>query len=235
VPTDIIANDKTLKSCSFSGLANYERCPHASYLKTIMRLPGVPHEAASRGIDIHTEIEEFIKGERAELTAPANVFEARFLGLRLLYPLGNVDVEEDWGFDRNWQPTEYRTAWLRMKLDQMEKVSETHAVIEDNKTGKKAGNETKHMQQGQLYAIGAFLKYPALQHITARFLYIDHGATSSTDYTRKKAAVFLPRWNNRFTRMCTDTAFIPKPSAWNCKYCDFGNFKGGGRCQWAEA
>jgi hypothetical protein len=106
-------------------------------------------------------------------------------------------------------------------------------VATDYKTGKKFGNEVTHNQQGQLYAIGSFMRYPTLEICDVEFIYLDHGIKSKKKtYTREKIMKFLPMWQKRADRLTSDEEFRPKPNKINCKWCPFGPQNGDSSCEW---
>jgi hypothetical protein len=77
------------------------------------------------------------------------------------FKAGNVSLEGEWGFDKDWIPTDWHSAWLRVKGDAV-LTRPGQAVVIDHKTGRKHGNELKHGEQVQLYAIATLIRNPAL-------------------------------------------------------------------------
>lgn len=220
-----------IKAWSFSTLDIYNKCPYRSYLSKVKKIKEVQAEAANRGELIHGQFEDFVRGDSDKIT-PAmkhKVTEAR--RLQIAYEQGRVEVEENWGFDANWQPVGYfsSTVWARIKLDAIEHETRTSAVITDWKSGKKMGNEMKHTKQLQLYTIAAFLRYPELNHIEGRMEYTDQASKNilMKTWTREKAMLLLPSWTNAATAMTTQTVFQAKPNTSNCKFCPYSPAQGG--------
>ena len=89
------------------------------------------------------------------------------------------------------------------------------------KTGKKFGNEISHSQQGLLYAIGTFFRYPELEYVQVEFWYLDKGETTKKQYTREQAMQFAPGWHSRALVMTTATDFDPTPSKDSCRWCSY--------------
>lgn len=236
-------SDRVIKSWSFSRLKDYERCPYMLWLKAGERrsLEHVDTTAADRGTQIHTECENFVLGE-GDFTKNMAKFAEYFQDVKLEYEAGDVTVEEDWAFTTDWQITGWwdDDASCRMKLDNFrirarnDEGEPVAGIPTDYKTGKKFGNEISHNQQGQLYAIGAFMRYPTLEIADVEFLYLDHGLKSKPkQYTREKAMKFLPSWQARAQRLLDDREFRPKANKINCKWCPFSpNEKGDGSCPW---
>ncbi|RDE25173.1 PD-(D/E)XK nuclease family protein [Motiliproteus coralliicola] len=210
-----------IKAWSFSSLMKFEDCPYSIFLKQVEKCPDPSGPAAERGSRIHTSIEDYIQGLSAELDPEIKHFHKLIDQLRDLYAEGSVEIEQDWAFNRTWEITGWRDkdCWERTKLDAFIHESETSAWIIDWKTGRKYGNEMKHGQQLQLYAIAAFLRYPDLEFIKAEMRYLDKNEELSATYTKDQAMRFLKRWTIRGNTMTTATTFPAKPSRHNCRWC----------------
>lgn len=121
-------------SWSYSKLLTFESCKLQYKLKHIDRIPEEKHAAADRGTAIHGMAEEFIIGKTKSLQTELLKFDADFLALRDRHSNGLVAVEQEWGFGNDWQPTAYKTAWLRMKADAVAFNKErTEAIVIDFK------------------------------------------------------------------------------------------------------
>jgi len=221
-----------VKSWSFSALSIFEKCPRQTFLAKIEHIPQGSSDALDRGNRIHAAIEHYIIGETDTLSNEVKNFTSLINALRNEYAKGSVIIEDEWAYNQHWENTAYRSdqAWCRMKLDAMRNESPTSAHIIDWKSGRKFGNEFKHGQQGQLYAIGAFLLYPKLQHITVEFVYVDQAETLEKAYTRDEALLFLPSWTKRATKMTTENDFMPRPAISTCKWCPYREE----HCQWSQ-
>lgn len=224
----------TIKAWSFSALSTYEECPFHSKLSKILKVPELPRpmppngkteHANDRGSRVHDEAEYFVKGERDSLLKDLKTFEPEFLALRQWYEAGKVSLEHMWCFNRDWHPVkpdDFKNTWLRIKLDALVFLTDTTGLVIDYKTGKKWGNEIKHAQQGQLYQLGAFIKYPQLEYVTTEFWYLDQNEISSMNYRRDQGLRFYNKFNKRGLEMTTDTVFKPKPNGHSCKFCPYG-------------
>lgn len=222
-----------IKSWSFSALSEFESCPYRSFLAKVKKLPQPSSPALDRGNAVHKQAEDFIQGINAEVTKDLQKVKDELEFLREEYTNGRVEVEGEWAFDENWAITEWsgKNTWNRMKLDVFLEESPSSCRIIDWKTGKKFGNEFKHSQQGQLYAIGVFLRKPELEFAKVEFSYTDHGQKLEKSYTRQQAMMFLPQWTERAKKMTTCEDFLAKPSKPNCKWCPFRD----NGCEWGIA
>lgn len=221
---------------SYSTLKQFEKCPHSIFLSKVEKIPRAELSEDSplnRGIKIHKHAEDYVQGIIDELPPSLRKLSTQFEELRELYSQGSVEVEGDWGFDKDWGVVDWfaNNVWARIKCDVVVHLDQHSARIIDHKTGKSFGNEVAHTQQGQVYAIAAFMRFPDLEFIDVEFWYIDEGKQTRKHYSREKAMKLLPRWTERANAMTDCTYFKAKPNKMNCKWCDYGpNGNGTGDC-----
>lgn len=234
---------RTISAWSFSRLVeDYELCPYKAYLLHVEKRPkpqrtgeaGEKADAAlKRGKVVHEGAELYTKGELAAVPPELESREAKLIEYRAYFEQGKAEVEQDWAFTRDWTTTGWFDVdcWARIKLDVFINLGDT-GIVDDWKTGKKFGNEVKHIQQGQLYGIGAFMRHPDLEKVKVRFSYADQPPKQDTEreYTRAQLMRMLPSWNSRAIAMTTATSFPAKPSKISCRYCPFGPSNGDGSC-----
>lgn len=220
-------------SWSFSALMDYEGCPYRIKLKA-NKAERYEEPEENRGNIVHSAAEDFVIGKRPDLIKELNKFAEKFEDERQLYTEGKLAVEDEWGFDRQWRPASWKEATLRMKLDEFQwNQGDEICTIIDHKTGKKWGNEVKHTQQGQLYMVGTFMRYPEIQSIDVRFRYLDENKETSKVYYRdEKFDRYFERFNARAEKMLSDDSPRPKPSRHNCRFCPYSPNpgKGSGAC-----
>lgn len=220
----------TIKTVSFSRLQDFEKCKYLAKLKYIDRIPEPPRplpegkteHANDRGTRIHEAAELYIKGG-VELIKELHGNREDYEELRRLYAEGAVTLEGEWAVNVNWEPVAWGSsdAWCRMKLDAFVQTSPTTARVIDYKTGKRMGNEVKHTEQGQVYQLATFLRFPELEHITVEFWYVDLGEKDIKNYTRAQGAAYFDKYNNRFMAVTTCEDFPPNPNAFSCKWCSY--------------
>jgi CRISPR/Cas system-associated exonuclease Cas4 (RecB family) len=219
---------------AFTSLTTFEKCPYEAYLKYGKKIyiDQSDNAALTKGNKVHDEAENYVKGN-IELTSGLSKFETEFGVLQNSYHDGKIELEEKWGVDKNWNSVEWSDSelWGRIKLDAFIHESETSGVCIDYKTGKKFGNEFKHLFQNMVYIITAFSRFPKMQLIEGQFWYLDHGEKLIKSYTRQEADILKTRVTNRALKLTTATKFPPNPSKQNCKFCDFKKSK---HCEWAE-
>lgn len=212
----------TIKNWSFSSLMVFESCKYRARLERVDRIPdNTPRPNADRGSQIHQEAEDYVRG-KAPFTHNLRFFQDDFNALKRHYDAGRVVCEEEWGFDSNWSPAEWKSAWLRLKCDAVVHLDSTHLAVIDYKTGKRFGNEIKHAEQLQLYALCSLLRYPEVEQVTCELWYLDQNELASFVMKRKQLSRYLQLFDKRGVAMTTETQFKPNPNIISCKYCPYG-------------
>jgi hypothetical protein len=226
-----------IKSWSKSRLDDFEKCRYIIQLKVIDKIPeperplpeGKTEHANDRGTRIHDGIEQYVRGKGKLPPEAAKYFKSEIDSIKERFNSGEVSLEGEWGFDRDWKPCAYKGAWLRMKCDAVIHLSPTHIVVVDYKTGRKFGNEIKHGEQVQLYALGASILYPEAKTIDVELWYLDlkpsedirnNNITHETKPANKWLYHLKP-FNNRGLKMTECTDFKPNPSVFACKWCAY--------------
>ena len=215
----------TIPRWSFSALSVFETCPYWAYLRYIQRhkepTPD-PNSPVVRGQNIHNEAEFYVTNG-GDLPLSLRKFKEKFQALRELYLENCVELEQEWGIDKNWNTVSWQDPllWGRIKLDAFVRLFKKARVI-DYKTGKSWGNEVKHGQQGLTYAVTAFMRHPDLEEIDIEFWYLDEGDKKKPKtITREMAIRHLPKIHNRADIMTSTTDFKPKPNQHNCRWCPY--------------
>lgn len=225
-----------ITAVSFSRLMEFERCPYRSYLKIVAKEEQPPlddNHPMIRGREIHEQVEHYIAGRTEEFPDSGKKLRPVLDLCREQFAEGLATVEDQWGFDREWNDVGWFDAgvWLRMATDCFVLHDPTTATIWDWKTGKSFGNEVKYMQQMQLYAVGAFMRHPELELAEIRIGFLDDGKQRHRQFERgDKINSLCVSFTTRFNRITDCVDFKPKPNKGNCKYCPFGPTTGTGVC-----
>lgn len=209
---------------SFSTLKSFEKCPLRVKLSKVDKMPeGVQHPAAARGNRVHDAAEQYVDGSLKELPRELEKVRHNLDELREYYKRGDIELEQEWGFTKEWAPCSWEDTdlWGKMKLDVFHWDSDdrSSARVIDYKTGKSKGNEINHTDQGIVYSLGAFMRYPSLKFIQTEFWYTDEGFIRQKELTREQMTHLLAHLENRAYALTTCTVFPPHASAGNCKYC----------------
>lgn len=214
----------------------FETCPMRFKLKQIDRMPEPPRPAndpLERGNRIHTNLEHFVQGKGTLDTNEArsiSAFKPALEHLKVLHELGQATTEEDWLFDRDWEICKREEVWLWSKLDFSVQDEEQNVVIVgDYKSGKSAYKAVEHVQQLQLYAAIAALKYEWADALKAELWYVDEGHVKALTFTREEALRFVGRFQSRADRIYAEKMWRPNPNAITCKWCPYSP-RGTGAC-----
>lgn len=212
-----------IKAWSFSSLIEYEKCPYKMKLRYVDGIkippPTEPDHPLNRGNRCHQLIENHIQFG-GDLTNECQAHFEYLKPIREAYTAGNAIVEDEWGYDLDWNMVPWSNATCRMKLDAM--VIEPDAIhIYDWKTGKRSGNEIKHTHQGQLYAVGGLARFPNTENFKVTFRYLDTGQDITLKYKPAQIERFRETFNRRAMKMLTDEQLRAIPNKGNCKFCDY--------------
>lgn len=243
----------TITAVSFSRLEVYEQCPQRAELQYCKKIPepdrGKPHKRCptnpetgelewhnDRGTRLHEAMDKYIRGAKDSYSSELKCLDVEMTNARAAFEQGLVQTEQMWCYKDDWVPTvwnDWENTNTRIKLDvfwvtegTMKKPIEAVAI--DLKSGKLFGNEVKHATQLQLYALGAFKKYPTLEKVYCEIWYCDHDEVKCTEYTRKQALRNQPDWDDRFSKMMSDVIFEARPSENNCRWCPYKAQEDGG-------
>jgi hypothetical protein len=228
-----------ITSVSYSRLAIFESCEFRAKLAFIDRIPeperplpeGKTEHANDRGTRIHTLAEKFVESGK-DFPAELKHFEPEFRSAHRLFKKGTVTLEGEWGFTVDWKPADWKKAVIRVKTDLHFHLTSKRSLITDTKTGKRFGNEFKHTEQTQLYAVSTFHRYPKIEECLTELWYTDVNEIWRGSYSREHGMRLAMKFNKRFDRMLSATKFRAMPSIQTCKYCPYKpKAKGGtGHC-----
>lgn len=197
-----------------------------------------------RGARVHDSADAFVRGINKKYCLELKDFDIELTNARAAYEEGLVYTEQMWCYLDDWTPThdrDWNNTWMRIKLDIFQVVCDKktgeplgtrdeplEACAIDIKTGKIFGNEVKHNEQVQLYALGAFKRYPSLNKVHTELWYVDHNDFKTITYSRKQALRYQAGWDRRMDRMTSDRTFKATPSQDACKYCPYRKPEDGG-------
>lgn len=221
---------------SMSMLTTHEGCAWRYKLKYVDRVPeperplpkGKTEHANDRGSRIHEGNELFVKGDIPLMPIEsAKDFEEDIEALRDLYGSGNVMLEHDWCFDKDWLPCNRKDRDSIFIVDVAVWIDPTWLLIIDYKTGRPY--PVKHMDQMQGYALAGFRRYPKVEKITTELWYLDQNDISSTSFTPRAANAIQNVLTKRVAKMRADTVFKPASHKFACMYCPYKEM-----CEFAE-
>lgn len=224
-----------ISSWSHSKLGDFEKCKFLAWLKHDQKIPeperplkpGQLEHANDRGTRIHQACEDYVNGKADAQVPEMREFAHEFDHLRRLHAMGIVSLEGEWAVDRDWVPTDWRTGWHRSKVDAIVLPNEWSAIVIDYKSGKRFGNEVKHSEQTQLYALNAVLRYPEIEEVTTELWYLDVKELATATFTRAQILRFKANFDRRGRALTECTDFPPNPNIYSCQWCQYGPWNGG--------
>ena len=229
---------------SFNRLREFEDCPKRLHDKTYLKKKPLIEEdtsAADRGTRIHNEIEAYIRDINKGFSDDNQALEHHgelIDNLRTKYKNGLVDLEQDWAFNVNWEECGWwdDDVWCRFKLDAFEwhgtRDAES-ATVYDWKTGKGSDySKFKYLDQMKSYAVQVFAKYPKLQFVVTRLVFVDKpGKPLEQRYSRAQAETLMQKLNERAMTLTTAKKFPATPAKYTCKFCPYGEENGDKTCE----
>jgi hypothetical protein len=206
---------------SLSRLKTFEQC-HAKfdYQYNLGLDRGSSGPAAERGVAIHKDIENSLKGAAPAPTESGHVgdlINALKLSGAKFHPECNIKL------DREWKQVVVGDYWYHGILDLLVFPEVGVAHIRDWKTGKIYPD---HDKQKELYALAVFCAFPETQEIQTFFDYLDQGKTITRTFHPHMVEPAKERWSRRVARMESATEFMPMPG-YACRWCGFSKAKGG--------
>jgi hypothetical protein len=218
----------------------FENCKFAAWLKHDQRIPepekplrpGQLELPNNRGTRVHKGAEDYVVSAIKTQLPEMRHFGAEFDHLRYLHTKGVVSLEGEWAVDLNWVPIAWQLGWHRSKLDAIVFPNEWSAIVIDYKTGRRFGNEVKHAEQTQLYALNAVLRYPKLEEVHTELWYLDQDELTSATFSRQQVLRLKTSWDRRGKAMTSAKEFPPNPNIHSCRWCRYGTNDGGtGHCK----
>ena len=208
---------------SFSAWEQFERCALDFKLSRMDKIknPNVPTPTFYlEGRKAHTHLEHVVRSGLP--IDPAIVKKERPFVEELVRTQAPKYVEEKWGFSNGWIAMPYGKAQLRVIIDVRLDYDDEVEVV-DWKTGKKRDESVDQMD---LMATATFHRYPTVETVTTRLVYVTSGGQTLKDHYRRDLTAATQRWEERFAKIYAERAWLPRPNEW-CRFCDHARSKGG--------
>lgn len=222
---------KPVTSWSFSRYSQYKKCPAFFAYKNLDKLAEPGNAAMERGGAIGKMAEDYVLGKLKTLPTELALFKEEFKALKAQK---NKFVEENWTWTQNWAAetewNDWNGAWLRAKIDAGYIIAEQSvAVIIDHKTGRfNLNNQAEYLEQLELYALSALVKFPDAKIASPRLWYLDAGLIypdgsadqPELEYTQADVPKLKKVWLARVVPLFKDRQFKPKPNS-GCQWCHY--------------
>lgn len=198
---------------SLSKYGMHKKCPAQYKYAHIDRLPRPKSDSAQRGIDIHADIERYIK-EGKPLPQPLTHYSAWIDALK------RQDHQAEWqvALGEGWTPLPWDApeVWWKGVLD-LKVIAGIQGWVFDWKSGKMYPD---HDDQKEIYSIATFIHHPELVEIKAVHVYVDLGKNTEKTYSRDQLDWLIRKWNVKISPMMNDKEFIPTPN-YGCRWCPY--------------
>lgn len=218
-------------STSFSRMNEFRECPLKAKLKFLDKVPDPRPELPEgqehpfeRGSRIHDAAERCVVDNYDHLPEELKKFEDRFRVLQKLYKEGRCETERAFAMDKYWRqsdPKDFENTRYRMIADVLVHLSDDHILIIDHKTGRKDGNEIKHLNQGIEYVCVVSMLYPDAKKFTFEVWYIDKGEVLSVEFDRHDLANHISEFVKAHSELWEREVFPPTPSSQACLFCPY--------------
>lgn len=204
---------------SLSKLGTFQKCPAQYKYGYIDKLPRKASPSASRGIQIHQDIELFFT-EGKPLPPQMSMYNQWLTGLKAQEHYSELKM----AMLKDWVPCEWENSdvWWKGVLDLLVRAP-PQAWVFDWKSGKMYPD---HDDQKELYSIATFIKYPDITSVRAIHVYVDLGKSTEKVYSRDELDWLIRKWNVKIHPLLTATEFIPTPN-FMCRYCSYSKDVGG--------
>jgi CRISPR/Cas system-associated exonuclease Cas4 (RecB family) len=223
---------------SYSRLEFYESCPWAYKKVYVDGIKRPANEALETGRTLHDRIagylERLIKTKsrtdwqwaeaRAVAPGDAAAIWQRFVQNFTLPDLEDPGVENQFGFDRNWNPVGFFAPEVRFRG-----VIDFHfrqnglAVVVDWKTNRKIPESIEKNLQLRIY--GWAVKravYPEVEEILLKLHFLHYGANRQVLLTPDDLVTVPAELDEKIARIEADTKFAPAPGSF-CGWCGVAN------------
>lgn len=195
---------------SYSKLTQHEKCPYSIELLCGKDKPTFQKEKTTeqqKGIDIHKNIENFLKHDVPIPKPIPQIFESQLNKLRTQ----NAKSEFKISIGENWTPTKN---WGVAILDILLVTPELITIV-DIKDGK---YHLSHVDQQICYAL--FVKvYNPNPLIKNQIWYLSESKIREYNFDLSTLNNYKARLQTRIDSFLNDEFRPPKPSKWNCLYC----------------
>lgn len=208
-------SEQKITAWSYSRYGLYETCPFKAKLLYIDKFKEESSPAMAKGIEVHSQIERYLKLKDEPLPQSGIKLCADLEELKTKRPFSELEV----AFSKTWLPVDWfaKDAWVRIKIDALVKDGDYCHVI-DFKTGRVRDS---YEPQLELYALTGLLMFPSVNTVDTELWFVDAGRkVEGQRYTRDDLEMLKARWTDRVTPMLEDVEFRPTPNQY-CKNCHF--------------
>jgi len=225
---------------SVSKIDTFNTCPKKFEYQYILKPQIIkePQLALMRGSFAHEVLENdfnyniefkindvFTLEEKEKVIQMLKIFRKSDVGIKIEKVMKIGTKEEDFAFDKNLEFKDFwdKTSWMRGSADLFYYNSKTpdKYYIWDYKTGKDKSKEEFGKEQGMMYSVVGFIKYPEVKIIKCTFVFIEHGTQKTLEFKRENFNDYIKFFYNK-TKKIENSKFFKENVSALCDYCDYG-------------
>ena len=170
--------------------------------------------------------EVFTEEEKQKVQVILENFRNSALGMKIEKLINHPDSvkEQDFAFNNKLELVGFwdKSAWLRGSAD-LYNIKLSQPIIIDYKTGKdKSNDEDFGYEQGMMYALYMFIKFPELTNIKAVFVFVEHSTKKEIFYSREEFNSYIKLFYDK-TKTLEETEIFKENVSALCNYCDYNN------------
>ncbi|HEY3473255.1 MAG TPA: PD-(D/E)XK nuclease family protein [Anaerolineales bacterium] len=219
--------EKPIFRWSFSQWESYNSCPARWKYRSVLKMPSSPPgPAAARGIEMHSECDDYIMGRREQRPLIVAPRYTEILNSFRDHENGDRHCELRLAMDENWSivgPREPGAALIAV-LDAVRVTNDKVVHIGEWKSGKP---KDTHGDQRKMYATFGLAKWYYAEEVRVTTYYLEDTAPPAQLIVKPTA---LPKlisiWDERRSLMQRDQICAPRPGI-HCRWCDYAKAKGG--------
>jgi len=216
----------SFKPYSFSKISVYENCPRQFKYKYIDKLPTAPKDMTPllKGSAVHNILENYPNKGTHKLQEKYQFIVDEFLDsdYKKLFDYPNLR-EQAIALDDTLSPKPYgKNVLFRGYIDYMCFIDGILHII-DWKTGKLKDLKYQNFNQLLFYSIYMFKKYPKVNQIKIRYVYIEHKLENSILLDRKYLSKYINDLITIIDKIENEKTF-PKNKQVLCNWCDYQEF-----------
>lgn len=205
---------------SFSTWEIFDNCRARFLYAKVRKLPTADKSFFANGRKAHSHLESVVR-DGAQIDPAIVRKEVGIVREIAASPVPKY-AEEKWGFTGEWEVTAYGKAKLRVIIDVRLDYGDAVEVV-DWKTGSK---RSESIDQMSLSATATFHRFPFVDTVTTRLVYVEKGGQTIKDHRRADLGEVTNMWGGRFAQVYNERDWLATPNEW-CRFCDFSKSKGG--------
>ena len=213
---------------SYSKISTYKQCPYKFKLLYIDKIgKPVVNEALIKGSKIHTLLENYESVINQYTENPQNL---EYLGIVLEFAKSDIghDIlnkqsirEHCVKFDKDLNANDSLSKKETYLIGYIDRINLSSGIeLIDYKTGKYKDPKFQDFEQLSIYGLYMFSKYPDVESILLRYVYVEHCRENSKLITRADSAIIKQLLINDLNQIQNEVEYPKKPQKL-CDWCEF--------------